>query len=73
MEYLADKQYSAREVEKWSKDLSQLVKDKIKGTIVQFMKQKVEFLHKTEEGLQRYKLIVQSVISEQRGMGVKYV
>ncbi|XP_066933266.1 dynein light chain Tctex-type protein 2B-like [Clytia hemisphaerica] len=53
-EELSSKQYDAEETTKWSKEISETIKEKLKT---------LEY--------DRYKFIVQVVIGEQRGEGVK--
>mmetsp|Transcript_14299 Transcript_14299/g.43956 ORF Transcript_14299/g.43956 Transcript_14299/m.43956 type:complete len:124 (+) Transcript_14299:110-481(+) len=55
-EKLADKTYSSESAAQWSREISDEIKSRIK----------VEF------DLPRYKLVVQVIIGEQRGQGIRY-
>ncbi len=69
-EALADKQYNAEEAKQWSKDISQTLQENLKGTHMQsHVSSKVILFLELE--LERYKFMVQVVIGELRGEGVK--
>lgn len=73
-ETLADKQYSAEEAKQWSKDISQTLQANLKGTIYimqSCVKKRKNCAYLLELELERYKFVVQVVIGELRGEGVK--
>ena len=73
-ETLADKQYSAEEAKQWSKDISQMLQANLKGKYKSYIMQlciKIEIIIILELELERYKFVVQVVIGELRGEGVK--
>lgn len=74
-ETLADKQYSGEDAKQWSKEISDTLLANLKGmtTCTVFIKTScyVYMWLYTELELDRYKFVVQVVIGELRGEGVK--
>lgn len=70
-EFFLDKQYDANEAPKWAKELGDAVKIKLKGEFRLKIANSFIYFFASELELERYKFIVQVVIGEQRGEGVK--
>ena len=75
METLSDKQYTSAQAQGWTKQISDTIKDKLKGRInvvwIYTQKRIDVALPSSDLNLDRYKYAVQVVIGEQRGEGVK--
>ena len=75
METLSDKQYTSAQAQGWTKQISDTIKDKLKGGInvvwIYTQKRIDVALPSSDLNLDRYKYAVQVVIGEQRGEGVK--
>ena len=84
MEALNEKQYSSEQCKAWTEQISNSIKTKLKGVygvshkLIKYIlgRQRTKydmllFFAYTELNLERYKFVVQVVIGEQRGEGVK--
>ena len=72
-EALADKQYSGEEAKQWSKEICDTLQANLKGLMFyHFYACALKFFSsRSELELNRYKFVVQVVIGELRGEGVK--
>ena len=76
-ETLSDKQYTSAQAQEWTKQISDTIKDKLKGvekitwTDMYTRLKHAVVLPRSDLSLDRYKYAVQVVIGEQRGEGVK--
>ena len=82
MEALNEKQYSSEQCKAWTEQISDSIKTKLKGVygishkLIKYILGRqctkyILFFAYTELNLERYKFVVQVVIGEQRGEGVK--
>lgn len=68
---LHDKRYDSTQVESWTKDITDIIKKNLKGNHTQTMCSSLLISLQLDLELKRYKYVVQVVIGEQRGEGVK--
>ena len=73
MEALADKQYNCDEAKNWTREISDSIQTKLKGFGRLNFAGSIIILVFPDLQLDRYKYIVQVVIGEQRGEGVRQV
>jgi len=69
-ERLHEKQYSSDQANIWSKEISNAITQRLKG-MTQFYHVTFTYTCISELQFERYKFVVQVVIGEQRGEGVK--